>query len=98
MSKVYFISGANRGIGFALTKELSQDSSNIVIGSARDVSNAKELQELVESRKNVHIVGLDVSDAVSIDKLDSQLKDIAKDGIDVLISNAEIGKSSKPAI
>lgn len=96
--KVYFISGANRGIGFQLTKQLSEDPSNTVIGSARDISKANELQALVDSNKNVHIVSLDVSDLSSIEKLDSQLKDIAKDGIDVLFSNAGISRSTKPAI
>lgn len=96
--KVYFVSGANRGIGFEITKQLSQDPSNTVIGSARDVSKATELQKLVDSRKNVHIVTLDVSDLSSIEKLDSQLESIAKNGIDVLFSNAAIGKSVKPAL
>lgn len=96
--KVYFISGANRGIGFELAKQLSENPSNTVIGTARDVSKASALKALNETNNNVHVVSLDVSDSTSIDKLDAQIKDIAKDGIDVLVSNAGIAQSTKPLL
>lgn len=96
--KVYFVSGGNRGIGFQFVKQLSSSSENTVIASARDPAKAAELQALADAQKNVKIVKLDVSDKASIDALDAQLKDVAKDGIDVLISNAGIAQSIAPAI
>ncbi|CAM9010983.1 unnamed protein product [Wickerhamomyces anomalus] len=96
--KVYFISGGNRGIGFQFVKQLSANPENTIIASARDPSKATELQNLVDSQENIKVVKLDVSDKASIDSLDAQLKDVAKDGIDVLISNAGIAQSFETAI
>lgn len=60
---------------FQFVKQLSSNSENTVIGSARDPVKATELQALADSQKNVKLVKLDVSDKASIDALDAQLKD-----------------------
>ena len=96
--KVYFISGGNRGIGFEFVKQLSSNPENTIIASARDPSKAPELQTLVDSQENIKVVKLDVSDKASIDSLDAQLKNVAKDGIDVLISNSGIAQTLETAI
>ena len=96
--KVYFISGGNRGVGYEFVKQLSSNPENTVLASARDVSKATELQKLADTQGNVKIVTLDVGDKASIDALDSQVKSVAKDGIDVMISNAGIAESLALAI
>ncbi|CCH44629.1 3-oxoacyl-[acyl-carrier-protein] reductase [Wickerhamomyces ciferrii] len=96
--KVYFISGANRGIGYDFAKQLSSISSNTVIATARDPASATDLQELAKSNPKVHIVKLDVADEHSFEQLDDQLKNIAANGIDVLISNAGIAQSFQPLL
>ncbi|CCH40888.1 3-oxoacyl-[acyl-carrier-protein] reductase [Wickerhamomyces ciferrii] len=96
--KVYFISGANRGIGYEFAKQLSSIPSNTVIATARDPASASDLQQLSKSNSKVHIVKLDVADEESFDQLDEQLKNIASNGIDVLISNAGIQHSYKPLL
>lgn len=91
-SKVYFITGATRGIGFQTAKQLSEREPNsLIIGSARSKAPSN-LTKLAESSKNVKIVTLDVSSQESIDQLDAQLSQIAPDGIDVFISNAGIAE------
>ncbi len=92
--KVYFISGGNRGIGFEFVKQLSSTPENTIIASARDISKATELQKLADAQGNIKIVTLDVADQTSIDALGAQLKPIAKDGIDVMISNAGIAQTA----
>ncbi len=89
MSTVYFISGGNRRIGFSLVKELSSDSQNIVIASARDPEKATELQEWSRKHQNTKIVTLDISNEDSIASLSDQVSKFT-DAIDVLISNAGI--------
>ncbi len=80
MSTVYFISGANRGIGFSLVKQLSSDSQNIVIASARNPKNATELQDWSKKHPNTKIVKLDISnnrivlEAYRIRSLSSQME------------------------
>lgn len=88
--KTYFITGGNRGIGFSIVKQLAQNPNNTIIATARDPTSAQELQALSKSNQSVHIVKLDVSSSESIAELDSQLSQIAKDGIDTFISNAAI--------
>ncbi|CAH2355868.1 uncharacterized oxidoreductase [[Candida] railenensis] len=90
MSKVYFISGANRGIGFSIAKILAQRPDVKVIATARNVEAAKELAELKASTGRVEILQLDVSSEESVDALDAQLQKVAADGVDVFISNAGI--------
>jgi NAD(P)-dependent dehydrogenase (short-subunit alcohol dehydrogenase family) len=92
MTKVFFITGGNRGIGFELVKQLSVNSNYEIIASTRNVSTSGELVKLSESNKNVKIVTLDVSDEESISKLPAQFSKLAPNGIDVFISNAAIAE------
>lgn len=98
--KIYFITGANRGIGFQLTTLLSSNPQNTIIGSARNPDNSPELSKLAEATSNIHIVKLDVSSQDSISGLSAQLEKVAPQGIDVFISNAGIAdpKSQQPVI
>ncbi|CCH42854.1 3-oxoacyl-[acyl-carrier-protein] reductase [Wickerhamomyces ciferrii] len=93
MGKVYFISGATRGIGLQLATQLSQaDSSNTVIATARNPITSTGLKELASKQKNVHIIKLDVSSEESINGIDEQIVPLASEtGIDVYISNGAIG-------
>ncbi|CCH45497.1 3-oxoacyl-[acyl-carrier-protein] reductase [Wickerhamomyces ciferrii] len=89
MGLVYFITGANRGIGLEFVRQLaSADSSNKVIATVREPSKAKDLEELKHKNPNIHIIKLDVSTQESIDSIEDQIKDIAQEGIDIFISNA----------
>ncbi|CAH2350555.1 uncharacterized oxidoreductase [[Candida] railenensis] len=94
MAVVYFVSGANRGIGYAFVEELAKRPDVKIIATTRNVENSTELVQLKEKTKNIEIVKLDVSSEESIDTLDAQLKEIAAEGIDVFISNAGISQAS----
>ncbi len=97
--KVYFITGANRGIGYQLAKQLSEaNPENVIIGTARDPSKATELKSLASSNPKIHIVKLDVTSEESISELDSQLTKVAPQGIDTFIANAAISDSYQPVL
>ncbi|SCU94859.1 LADA_0G11870g1_1 [Lachancea dasiensis] len=98
MSKTYFVSGANRGIGFSFVKELSSDSTNTVIATARNVETAAELKSWADAHSNVKLVQLDVASAESVQAAAKTTQEITPKGIDVLISNAGIAKSSDPVL
>jgi short-subunit dehydrogenase len=70
MSKDYvIITGANRGIGLALAKELSQSKSTVLISVQRSES-AKELQEFVDERGvKLEIVRADLSDIAALESV-----------------------------
>ncbi len=79
MPYAYLITGANRGIGLELARQL-KEARNIVIGTARDPSDAGELAEIAD-----RVEPLDVSDGESCAALGEALKHVP---IDVLVNNA----------
>lgn len=88
MTRHFLITGANRGIGLALTGELLR-AGHSVIATARDVGNASELESLCQQfPANLHIETLDVASEESVTALATRLKSRS---IDVLINNAGVG-------
>lgn len=79
--KVVFVSGANRGIGAAIVRELLKDSVTKVYAAARD---PKSLPDFADAR--VVPVQLDVTDQASVDRAASAAADT-----DVLVNNAGRG-------
>jgi NAD(P)-dependent dehydrogenase (short-subunit alcohol dehydrogenase family) len=64
----YAITGSNRGIGYALLKQLSDNPDNTVVGLVRDVNSAQaKVAEL--QRTNIHFVEftLDEYDVIKVD-------------------------------
>jgi NAD(P)-dependent dehydrogenase (short-subunit alcohol dehydrogenase family) len=85
MMETVVITGANRGIGLALTKRFLQLEKH-VIATCRDVNNAEQLQALSYYGK-LTISPLEVTDAQSVTIFCKQLCDYK---IDILINNAGI--------
>ncbi|KAK9481238.1 hypothetical protein V1514DRAFT_323320 [Lipomyces japonicus] len=92
MTVTYFISGASRGIGLSLAKQLSKRADTVVIGSVRDPAAATELTSLASTNSNVHVVTLDVTSKKSALAAADQVRRIT-DGVDVLIVNAGFSDS-----
>ncbi|CAJ0603902.1 unnamed protein product [Cylicocyclus nassatus] len=84
------VTGANRGIGYGLVKQLLKDKNiQHVIATAREPSNAKDLNEI--SDKRLSVLKLDVTSDESINNLYPQVEKIVGDrGLTVLINNAGI--------
>ena len=60
MSKTLLITGANRGIGFEITKQ-SAERGDHVISCARNVMEAPDLFALARYNPAVNLLGLDVT-------------------------------------
>ena len=82
--KTVFITGANRGIGLALSKVFLKDNWQ-VIATCRDIKCADELNQLKADYKLLHVYELDISDYQQMAVLSSTLHDLK---IDVLLNNA----------
>ncbi|KAK6199380.1 uncharacterized protein RJT21DRAFT_46414 [Scheffersomyces amazonensis] len=96
--QTYLIAGATRGIGLELTKKFAEaNSANVVIATARDLSNSKGLHALAEKLSNIKIIQLDFASEKSIDTIDKQLEALGIKGIDTFISNAAIFEN-KPSL
>jgi NAD(P)-dependent dehydrogenase (short-subunit alcohol dehydrogenase family) len=86
MPTTYLVTGANRGLGLELARQLTGRGDQ-VIATARNPKEAGELSRLVRD-----IIPLDVTDAASIDGLPVRL---GERPIDVLINNAGASSESK---
>jgi NAD(P)-dependent dehydrogenase (short-subunit alcohol dehydrogenase family) len=78
------VTGANRGIGLQLAVNYAKRGWT-VIATARNPSQATELNALAAENPRVTVAQLDLLDFASIDALAAKLKDVP---IDVLLNNA----------
>ncbi|XP_025833810.1 uncharacterized protein LOC108739852 [Agrilus planipennis] len=91
MIKSILITGSNRGLGLGLVKQLLSipNPPDKIIATCRNLENAKELREIANKHKNVHILLLDVTDFNSYDDFKRKLENILQDdGLNVLFNNA----------
>jgi NAD(P)-dependent dehydrogenase (short-subunit alcohol dehydrogenase family) len=80
--QVALVSGANRGIGAEIARQLATDHGFLVLAGARDPSKVAELEGLVP-------LELDVSDQASVDAARGRVE--ADPGrLDVLVNNAGV--------
>ncbi|KAL1948580.1 hypothetical protein VTO73DRAFT_10386 [Trametes versicolor] len=88
----WLVTGANRGIGLELVRQLLSSPSNLVVAACRTPDKASALTDLKKGAKgSLHVVQLDVSDFDNIRALPAQLAPIlGSTGLDYLISNAGI--------
>ena len=86
--RVALVSGANRGIGFAVARELAIRNFTVIIG-ARDEKKGEQARHLLSANGDVHDIPLDVSDATSIQAALGKITDIFG-RLDILVNNAGI--------
>ncbi|OJT03281.1 hypothetical protein TRAPUB_6149 [Trametes pubescens] len=94
----WLVTGANRGIGLELVRQLLASPSNLVVAACRTPAKATALEDLKKTAKGtLHIVQLDVSDFDNIRALPAQLEPIlGTTGLDYLVSNAAIFVQDTP--
>ena len=89
--QAWLITGANRGIGFEITK-LAASRKHVVYAGVRDPSKADALNQFAVQNPNVRVIQLrsaSVSDAEAAAKVIEQ----TTGGIDVVIANAGIANN-----
>ena len=90
MKKTAIVTGASRGIGYAIAKQLGEDGFNIVmVATGSKEKNIDAIKKLEEENINVHYVQADVSSH------DDRLKIVNEaishfNRIDVLVNNAGV--------
>ena len=85
MSKTLFITGANRGIGFEMTKQAALRGDD-VIACARNVLEAPGLVALAREHTSITLLGLDVTAEADMKKIAAGMTR----KIDLLICNAGV--------
>lgn len=94
MTRVAVVTGANRGIGFAIAERLALNDVHTILACRSDIKCQKALQALRQKGiTNVEFRPCDLSDNKSIDLLIASLDK----QVDILINNANIAfKSNDP--
>ena len=88
MSRTVFITGANKGIGFATAKEMLKNNFKVIVG-ARDESRGKNAVNELSKFGEVFLQIIDVSDLKSIDAAaENILKNFGD--LEILVNNAGI--------
>ena len=87
MSRVFFVTGADRGLGFSLTKLLLEEGNTVFAGQY--MPEWKELEGIKQNYPELYIVPLDVSDFRNVNKAKVTVEKNT-DHVDVLINCAGI--------
>ncbi|CAF1164435.1 unnamed protein product [Rotaria sp. Silwood1] len=92
---IYFISGANRGIGLGFVQALAKRPNTVIYAGVRNPNNANELQKLNSLTKNIHIVKLE---SISENDAKAAAEKIEKTSgyVDVIVANAGISNYYGP--
>jgi NAD(P)-dependent dehydrogenase (short-subunit alcohol dehydrogenase family) len=88
---VALVTGANRGIGLQIAKELAAKNFTVLVGS-RDLVRGSEAAELIEG--DARALQLDVTDRASIATAAERIRN-ELGRLDVLVNNAAISNTSK---
>ncbi len=89
IQRVALVSGANRGIGFAIVEQLARTGLKVIIGARSEKNGLEAQKKLVIKGLDVHFTLLDVSDPISIMAAVGRVND-AFGRLDVLVNNAGI--------
>ena len=89
------VTGANRGIGLELVRQLLRGGSS-VLAACRTPANATELTELLASSDQPKPIQLDVSSEDSIAALPARLDALGVQAVSALVHNAGVAASTHP--
>jgi len=87
MTKFAFITGANKGIGHEVVRQLAEQDYHVFLGSRNEDLGKKAVNSLGLS--NVTFIQVDISDPKSIQNSFKQILEVT-DYLDLLINNAGI--------
>jgi NAD(P)-dependent dehydrogenase (short-subunit alcohol dehydrogenase family) len=95
--RVALVSGANRGIGFAIAERLAHKGLKVILGTRNEKKGLEAQKLLVTKGLDVHFTLLDVADVTSVMAAVGRISDTFG-RLDVLINNAGISIDSESGI
>ncbi|HEY7414152.1 MAG TPA: SDR family oxidoreductase [Ktedonobacteraceae bacterium] len=88
-SSIALVTGANRGIGLEVVRQLAMQGMQVVLGSRDQSKGASAAKALAQEGLSVFPYQLDVSDQQSIDRLHADIT-ARFERLDILVNNAAI--------
>jgi NAD(P)-dependent dehydrogenase (short-subunit alcohol dehydrogenase family) len=86
--KIAVVTGANRGIGFEICRQLARQGVHVILTSRNEAKGTTACRKL-EERLDVRCHQLDVTDPESIDRLEGFLRE-EYGRLDILVNNAGV--------
>jgi len=87
--KVALITGANKGIGFEISRQLAKQGITVVIGARNETRGAEAAAKLRDEGLDARHVRLDVTDASTLESLPRFFEE-RFDRLDILVNNAGV--------
>ncbi len=92
--KIALVTGANKGLGLEIAKQLAQQGILVVLAARDEVKAAQTAEKLRAQGLDAHPVKLDVTDAEDIAKIPGFLKS-KFGGLDILVNNAGVSGAGR---
>jgi NAD(P)-dependent dehydrogenase (short-subunit alcohol dehydrogenase family) len=89
--KVALITGANKGIGLEIARQLGQQDITVLIGSRDAERGEKAAASLREAQLDAHMILIDVADPSSVQHAASEIEECFG-RLDILVNNAGISR------
>lgn len=87
--RVALVTGANRGIGLEIARQLAAKGLTVIIGARDEQKGISVQKQLVDNGLDVHFTQLDVTDSTSIMAAVGRIEDTFR-RLDILVNNAGI--------
>lgn len=87
--KVALVTGANRGIGFEIARQLAQLQITVLMGARDQEHGAAACEKITSAGLDAHFIAVDVVRATSIEAAIGKIRDEFKH-LDILVNNAGI--------
>jgi NAD(P)-dependent dehydrogenase (short-subunit alcohol dehydrogenase family) len=89
ITRVALVTGANRGIGFEIARQLALKKMKVLMGARNDERGTEARNRLADQGLDVHLIRIDVTDPTSMQAAVGRIKD-EFGRLDVLVNNAGI--------
>lgn len=89
ITRVALVTGANRGIGFEIARQLAHRKIKVLMGARDDARGTQARNKLADQGLDVHLIQIDVTDPTTIEAALGRIKD-EFGRLDVLVNNAGI--------